>query len=195
MAVRLPSRMTTSVSMPTVQGLDLPKPKNWQDFEIIVCDAMSQRWKSPNLQKNGRSGQKQKGIDIYGPGDIGRRVGIQCKRYKGPLKLETVAKEISAAETFKGVLSTLFIATTADHDAKLQQEVRLLSDKRVASGKFAVALLFWDDIVNALLLNPAVFQAHYPQVLLEAPDLLTGNASLRLWNWATTVRSFGNMSF
>jgi Restriction endonuclease len=75
-----------------VDGLDLPQPKNWQDFEAIVCNAMSQRWKSPNLQKNGRSGQKQAGVDIYGPDDIGRRVGIQCKRYKGSLKLKRLPR-------------------------------------------------------------------------------------------------------
>jgi hypothetical protein len=51
--------------MPTVQAMELPKPKNWQDFETMVRDAMSQRWKSPNLQKNGRPGQKQNGVDIY----------------------------------------------------------------------------------------------------------------------------------
>jgi hypothetical protein len=183
--------------MPTIQGLDLPQPKNWQDFETIVCDAMSQRWKSVNLQKNGRPGQKQTGIDIYGPDDIGRRVGIQCKLYKGPLKLQTIAKEITAAESFDGPLSTLFVATTADHDAKLQQEVRLLSDKRVATDKFAVALLFWDDIVSSLLLNAAVFRAHYPQVHLESPEsadrerqlaaLELGYYGAELWQYVTLI--------
>ena len=27
-------------------------------------------------------------------------------------------------------------------------------------------MLFWDDIVGGLLLNPAVFRAHYPQIVL-----------------------------
>lgn len=152
--------------MPTIQSMELPIPKNWQDFETMVCDAQAQRWKSTTLQKNGRPGQRQNGVDIYGPDDIGRRVGIQCKRYKPPLELTHVTDEIGKAETFTGHLTTLFIATTADHDAKLQQQVRLLSDKRVAQGKFAVALLFWDDIIGGLLLNPAVFRAHYPQVVL-----------------------------
>jgi hypothetical protein len=153
-------------SMPTIQSMELPIPKNWQDFEAIVCDALAQRWNSTRLQKNGRPGQKQNGVDIYGPDDIGRPVGIQCKRYKPPLKLDHVTDEIVKAETFEGQLTTLFIATTADHDAKLQQQVRILSDKRVGQGKFAVALLFWDDIVGGLLLNRAVFSAHYPQVVL-----------------------------
>lgn len=64
--------------MPTIQSMELPKPTNWQDFETIVRDAQAQRWKSTTLSKNGRPGQKQAGVDIYGPDEIGRLVGIQC---------------------------------------------------------------------------------------------------------------------
>jgi hypothetical protein len=152
--------------MPTIQSMELPKPSNWQDFETIVRDAQAQRWKSTTLHKNGRPGQTQNGVDVYGPDEIGRPVGIQCKRYKPPLKLKHVTDEVTKAEKFKGGLTTLLVATTADHDAKLQEQVRLLSDARVAKGKFAVALLFWDEIIASLLLNPAVFRAHYPQVAL-----------------------------
>jgi hypothetical protein len=154
-------------AMPTISGMNLPTPSHWQDFETMVRDAQAQRWKSTTLQKNGRSGQKQDGVDIYGPDDIGRPVGIQCKRYAGSLKLTDVTTEISNAEKFSGLLNTLFIATTADNDAKLQQQVRILSERRVAQGKFAVGLLFWDDIIASLQLNPAVFRTHYPQLVLE----------------------------
>jgi hypothetical protein len=152
--------------MPTINGMELPLPKHWQEFETITRDAMAQKWKSPNLQKNGRGGQKQYGVDISGPDEIGRRVGIQCKRYKSPLSLATVTDEVINAEKF-GPLSTLWIATTADYDAPLQQKVRTLSDQRVAQGKFAIGILFWEDIVDGLKLNPAIFKAHYPQVVLD----------------------------
>ncbi len=153
--------------MPTVQRMEIPLPKDWQEFESIVRDAQAQRWKGTNLVKNGRSGQKQDGVDIYGPDEIGRPVGIQCKRYKGSLTQKLVEKEISEAEQFKGKLTTLFIATTADRDAKLQEQVRSISDSRVAQGRFAVSILYWDEIVAGLVLNPAVFNAHYPQIVLN----------------------------
>ena len=152
--------------MPTINGMELPLPKHWQEFETITRDAMAQKWKSPNLQKNGRGGQKQHGVDISGPDEIGRRVGIQCKRYKSPLSFATVTAEVINAEKF-GPLSTLWIATTADYDTPLQQKVRTLSDQRVAQGKFAIGILFWEDVVDGLKLNPAVFKAHYPQVVLD----------------------------
>jgi hypothetical protein len=155
--------------MPTIHSMHLPLPKNWQDFEDLVLAAQKQRWKSPTLQKNGRPGQKQAGVDIYGPDDMGRRVGIQCKRHTGALGMKVVTAEITNAEKFEPRLSALFIATTADHDAKLQQEVRLLSDKRVASDTFAVGILFWDELVADLALNPAVLKSFYPQIQLTVP--------------------------
>jgi hypothetical protein len=153
-------------------------PKIWQEFETIVRDAQAQRWKSTTLQKNGRHGQKQHGVDIFGPDEIGRPVGIQCKRYKAALTMKTVTEEITNAENFKPRLSALFIATTTDHDAKLQEQVREISDKRVAEGKFAVALLFWDEIVSSLLLNPAVLKAHYTQLQLATTNIVDKERSV-----------------
>ena len=37
----------------------------------------------------------------------------------------------------------------------------------MAADKFSVSLIFWDDVVSGLVLNPSVFQAHYPQVALS----------------------------
>jgi hypothetical protein len=188
--------------MPTIQSIELPKPKNWQDFETMVCDAMSQRWKSPDMQKNGRPGQTQNGVDIYGPDAIGRRVGVQCKRVKESLSMKVVTEEIAAAETFIGSLSALYIATTSDYDSVLQKDVRLLSDKRVAGGKFAVSLIFWEEVINGLILNSAVFKAHYPQITLSSPvsdrerqlaALELGYYGAELWDYV--VLTFGEFGW
>jgi hypothetical protein len=157
--------------MPTITTMRLPPPKAWQEFEDLVLASLGQRWKTTALQRNGRSGQAQTGVDIYGSDDIGRRVGIQCKNFKGALGLKTVQKEIERATKFEGNLSALFVATTAETDARLQEEVRLLSDARVAAGKFAVTVLFWDDIVDGLVANPALLRAHYPQIQIESRAL------------------------
>ena len=126
-------------------------------------------------EKNGRPGQKQHGVDIVGPDEIGRRVGVQCKRYKTPLTLDSVTNEVAKAEEFKPKLSALFIATTSDRDAKLQEQVPELSDKRVAKGRFAVALLFWGEIVSSLVLNPAVIKAHFRRSNSAKPIMSTEN--------------------
>jgi hypothetical protein len=91
--------------MPTLTTMRLPPPKAWQEFEDLVLASLGQRWKTTTLQRNGRSGQAQTGVDVYGSDDIGRRVGIQCKNFKGALELKTVKKEIERTAKFKGNLS------------------------------------------------------------------------------------------
>jgi hypothetical protein len=46
--------------------MKIPIPKDWQEFESQVREAMILRWNSPNLQKNGRTGQAQQGVDVWG---------------------------------------------------------------------------------------------------------------------------------
>lgn len=157
------------VGMPTISAMTLPRPDDPKEFETMTMAAMAQRWKSPDLQKNGRPGQKQSGVDIYGADEIGRQVAIQCKKFAKSPSMAVISKEITQAEKYKGKLNTLFIATSADHDSKLQQEVRLLSEARVAKGKFAVGMIFWDEIVDGLALNPQVFRNFYPQIQLGVP--------------------------
>jgi hypothetical protein len=145
----------------------LPMPQHWQEFENIVRDALANQWRSPSLQKNGRPGQEDDGVDVYGPDYLGRLVGVQCKRFSGQLKMKTVQEEIKNAEGFVGQLSTLYIATTAQHDSRLQEQVRIVSEERAKQGKFAVGVMFWDEIVAGLVLNPATVRAHYPNLEVQ----------------------------
>jgi hypothetical protein len=175
--------------------MDLLRPQHWQEFETITRDAMAQKWSNPNLQKNGRSGQAQNGVDIFGADEIGRNVGIQCKRHQSPLKMSTIKEEIENAEGFEPPLTTLFIATTADHDAPLQQQVRKLSRDRAELGKFTVSILFWEDIVDGLKLNSKIFNVHYPNVVLDLdrPTPLSRQLSaLELGYYSGYLNSYAN---
>lgn len=155
--------------MPTISTSKLPRTTDPEEFESMCRAAMALRWNSPNLQKNGRKGQRQQGVDVYGPDEIGRQVGIQCKNYTASPSMTLIKKEIANAEKFKGQLSALFIAASGDFDSKLQQEVRLLSEQRVAAGKFAVSMLFWDEIIDGLQLNPQVIKNFFPHITLPTP--------------------------
>ena len=191
--------------MPTIHGMDLPRPEHWQEFEAMTRDAMALRWSSPNLQMNGRSGQKQNGVDIWGVDDLGRPVGIQCKRCNPPLKFKTITDEVDKAEKFGGKLNTLFLATTADFDAALQQQVRVLSEQRAAAGSFALGLLFWKDVVGGLSMNPAVLKSHFPNLVIptstdvdperQIAALEIGYFGGNLWEFVTLIHGeFGWMA-
>lgn len=57
------------------------KPQNWQDFETLCKMLWGEIWGNQNkIKKNGRLGQPQSGVDIFGvPKGRIQYSGIQCK--------------------------------------------------------------------------------------------------------------------
>ncbi len=60
--------------MPTIPQSELPKPKSWDEFEDIVWDLYTRRWRDPHADRYGRGGQPQHGVDIVGRPAGGLRV-------------------------------------------------------------------------------------------------------------------------
>ncbi|MDC4380410.1 hypothetical protein OHV39_07570, partial [Acinetobacter baumannii] len=62
--------------MPTAANLELPRPKDWNEFEDICLSISKIKWSNPNFSRFGRIGQKQDGVDIYGDGQLGQLIGV-----------------------------------------------------------------------------------------------------------------------
>lgn len=150
--------------------MKIPPPKSWEEFEQICQSSLKIKWGSPNLQRNGRQGQPQAGVDIYGEDDLGRVVGVQCKNIEAGLKIATVTEELTKAEQFAPPLVGFYIATTLPNDALMQREIRLLSIERVKNNSFPVGIFFWEDIIQELIKNPQTFSIHYPEIKLNMQD-------------------------
>jgi hypothetical protein len=148
--------------MPTIASSNVPPPTSWDEFESIMLAAAKIRWQSSDFYRNGRTGQKQDGIDVWGH-DEDRVIGIQCKNTVGAITLDQIEDEISKAEAFTPQIHRLYIATTAPRDAPLQKAVRDISAERHKNSKFRVEILFWDDVCQDLSKDDDVFFAHYPQ--------------------------------
>jgi len=180
--------------MPIISRSELPKPKDWQEFEDMVLEALRLKWGSPNLQKNGRPGQKQDGVDIFGPDYLERPTGIQCKRCQEKIKLKTIEEEVEKSEKFTETLTAVYVVTSCNHDAKIQQEVRSLSKKRTSTGLSAVGVMFWEDIIDSLLLSPNIFRRFYPMInfpTLEKKDVHWHHrAALELGNYTSHLRTY-----
>lgn len=132
----------------------------------MVRDALALRWKSPNLQKNGSSGNEQVAVDIYGLDDAGNLVGIQCKRTKDPLSFKEVKDLAEEAEKFEPPLTMFYIATSCDNSAKLQKEVRQYSSERTDKGLFSVSIIFWEEIIEDISKSPETIKKYYPNFTL-----------------------------
>ena len=108
--------------MPTLTSVSFLIPKTWEDFENIWCDLLREEWNDPNITRNGRQGQKQHGVDIYGRREGGPGyIGVRCKLHQLGRKLtrKEFKECIEDAETFKPPLEELLIVTTGQKDAKL----------------------------------------------------------------------------
>ena len=165
--------------MPTLSSSKIPPPRSWEEFENITRDALAIKWNSPNLQKNGRKGQPQWGVDVFGEDHLGRLVGIQCKNQEVDTTVSLVRQELSKAECFEPPLDAWFMAVTHEADSELQEDLRMESQERVETGRFPVGIFFWDDIVQELLKEPATFSKYYPE-FDSVPTELPRPSGLRL---------------
>lgn len=180
--------------MPTLSSMKVPAPSSWEEFEQITLDACKIRWENPDLQMHGRRGQAQNGIDIYGSNHIFENVGVQCKNYNSDISISLIKDEIEKAELFTPKIQMFYLATTKKTDVKIQREIKLLSHERTKENKFAVMLLFWDDIIQDLSSNERMFYKHYPQLNVGKIKKSTVN-DIRLFSILDLVYNTFNLDF
>jgi hypothetical protein len=134
---------------------NLRRPTNWQDFETLCKKLWGEIWNCPEIKKNGRTGQAQHGVDVYGmPFGENTYYGIQCKgkdEYTNKqFTEEEIAKEIEKAKLFQPPLKKLYFATTAVKDAGIEEFVRKKNIANKANGLFEVHIFSWEDIVDLI---------------------------------------------
>jgi hypothetical protein len=143
----------------------LPIPKNWQDFESICHRLWAEIWNDPNTQKNGRQGQPQAGVDIFGRLIYTSEYqGVQCKdkntKLGSVLTKEELITECEKAVKFQPRISNFTLATTTPRDERLQEFYRQLNQKRELP--FEVSVWSWDDIESEIIYRPKILQHYYP---------------------------------
>lgn len=183
--------------MVTYNSMWLAPPKSWDEFEDMCKSSFQLRWSNPNLNRHGRSGQKQDGVDVYGADSCGRFVGIQCKNTVSGISKETIDDELLKAEKFNPKITALYIATTAPRDVSIQSYVRTLNDARQLKGLFPVDVAFWDDVSFDLRKDPGVLRMYYPQMfeqfqptreeLLRKRDISNLTTLLNVIDFSSTI--------
>lgn len=129
----------------------LRKPENWQDFESLCKVLWGEIWNYPEIKKNGRSGQTQYGVDVYGtPQGETEYYGIQCKCKDDHTDSTLTEKEISKALLFKPKLKKFYFVTTANKDATIEEYIRLKDEESRKNGNFEIHLFSWEDIVDKI---------------------------------------------
>lgn len=147
--------------MPHPSTTALPRPKSWDELEDICADVLKRVWLDPYVVRNGRSGQSQHGVDLYGYpqhlGDpsAGKLAGAQCKNTEA-LAFSTVAADIELASHFTPPLAEYLVLTSAPRDATLQEALR----KDI--WPFRVHIMFWEDLSLELSAHDDLLRKHFP---------------------------------
>jgi len=155
----------------------LPPPANWQDFEGLCLDLLCEIYGIDQVQKYGRPGQEQSGIDIIiGPDPKNDWIGVQCKKKEvypeKHLSESEVQREVTNATAFKPTISQYIIVTSAPRDKKIQDLAMEITERHRGrgEGKFSVKIWSWDDIEELLRKTPAVLKRWYPAH--QMPDII-----------------------
>jgi len=133
----------------------LRKPENWQDFESLCKKLWGEIWECSEIKKNGRSGQKQHGVDVYGiPNGEDQYYGIQCKGKddytNSTLTEKEIDTEIEKAKTFQPDLKKFYFTTTVNKDSSIEEYVRLKDIENRKLSLFEIHLFCWEDIVDLI---------------------------------------------
>lgn len=135
--------------MSKTQDLRLFPIKNEDKFENFCLDLYKRKFNDPNMRRNGRRGQRQNGVDLFGTKlDTMDWIGIQCKvkSTENILTKKEIDDEIRKAFSFNPKLSEYIFVTTGARDTSLQEYVRLKSVENIEKGGFSVFIDFWNDI-------------------------------------------------
>lgn len=138
------------------------KPENWQDFESLCKKLWGEIWECHSIKKNGRNGQAQHGVDVYGvPTGESEYFGIQCKGKddysQAELTIKEIDEEILKAIEFKPPLKHFIFATTANKDARIEEYIRVKDVESRKNNLFSIELCAWEDIADLIEDNRDTF--------------------------------------
>ena len=152
--------------MPTLSESRFPPPRSWEDLEILIWRLFQYVWNDPNAQRNGRSGQQQQGVDIFGrPNQGDYWEGVQVKGKNGGFgqrvtELE-LKSEVQKAKHFNPLIKNFILVTSGQRDASIQEVARQLTEEHLSQGLFGVHVMGWEDVEERIPQFPEIIREHY----------------------------------
>ncbi len=169
--------------MSLLSATQIPKPADEQAFERASVVLWRGLLNDPSVQRNGRRGQRQNGVDLFGlrDGNADWHVGIQCKlKSEGHALSETeVRDEVTKARTFKPPLKEYYLITTAPDDVAMQELVREITRELAAAGTpMRVFVWGWNTLEERISEDAAARKAFDPTYTLFSEEILAEAKSI-----------------
>jgi hypothetical protein len=145
-----------------------PIPTDEDDFEDLCVDLLRICWNRPRLERFGRRGQRQFGIDILDLGGQSPLHAAQCKlrEYGKTLPSATISEEVNEARKFQPALGKYGILTTAKVSTQAQTRILEINRAHREAGVFEVELLTWDKLCELLQLHETVRETFYGSIVI-----------------------------
>lgn len=169
--------------MSQLAATQIPKPADEQAFERASVVLWRGLLDDGSVQRNGRRGQRQNGVDLFGVrnGNVDAYVGIQCK-LKGDgqtLAEDEVRDEVRKALTFRPPLKEYYIVTTAPDDVAMQELAREITGELAAAGKaMRVFVWGWNTLEERISEDASARKAFDPTHTLFGEELLAEARSI-----------------
>lgn len=169
--------------MSLLAATQIPKPADELAFERASVVLWRGLLNDPSVQRNGRRGQRQNGVDLFGirDGDADWHVGIQCKlKSEGhALSEDEIRSEVKKAQTFKPALKEYTITTTAPDDVAMQELAREITKELATSGKtMRVFVWGWNTLEERISEDAAARKAFDPTHTLFGEEILAETRSI-----------------
>jgi tetratricopeptide (TPR) repeat protein len=167
-------------------SVSIRPPKDWQAFERHSRLLFEKSLGDPGVQSNGRAGQRQQGVDIFGRrgGGNGSLVGVQCKGkdndYGDAVTAAELKREVEKTKKFKPAIREFILITTAPDDAGIQEAARLLEKKVRAEGRdLSISVWGWGRVQQEINRFPEVLKAFHPDASPFTDQILDATAQAR----------------
>ena len=153
-----------------------PIPTDEDDFEDLCVDLLRLHWNRPKLERFGRKGERQSGIDILDLGGGNPLYAAQCKlrEYGKTLSPTEISEEVDKACTFVPALGKYGILTTGKVSTLAQTRILEINRRHSENGLFEVELLAWNKICELLQAYEHVRQDFYGSIAITSTARIGG---------------------
>jgi tetratricopeptide (TPR) repeat protein len=172
--------------MTDLTSVAIPAPKDWQALERHSRLLFELSFGDSAVQNNGRTGQPQHGVDIFGrrDGGKGRWVGVQCKGkdagYGGEVTEKELRAEVKKSEKFVPPIEEFVLVTTAPNDEKIQRTARLLQDELRSKGRELVVQVWgWERVQQEIGRFPEAVKEFHPDITPFTDKILDAGESIK----------------
>ncbi len=152
----------------TFERFQHPPPVSWEEFEDLCLSLFRAVWRYPSAQKNGRRGEAQHGVDVWGRLPDGQWAAVQCKGkdagYERRVTKAELRAEVKKALMFEPPLSSWTLATSGPKSAAVEAEARRITEEHWPRGLFEVHVMGWEDLRHFVADHPEVIEKHFPDV-------------------------------